>query len=107
MSQAGTTIDQIQQVLAAPHWDSSTIEKVNEILISNGFTEHMGHGVWGNKFLRAQLVSELTDAIRECLSFWEDQIGFDVFEYNILGFATSIVASLEDIHKTLPTEDEA
>ena len=106
MSQAGTTIDAIQQELAKPEWTSDTIERVNEILIENGYTEHVTNNVFGNKFLRAQLTNELADAINECLTFWEDTLGFDVWEYTRLGFATSIVRSLEDIHNTIPTEEQ-
>ena len=107
MSNAGTAIDAIQQELAKPEWDGGTIERVNEILIKHGFNEHVSDKVFSNKFLRAQLVSELTDALRECLTFWEDQLGFDVFDYTYVGFATSIVRSLEDIHNTLPPESQS
>lgn len=104
MSKAGTTIDQIQTILAAPEWDSSTIEQVNMVLIANGYTEHMSDNVFDNRFLRAQLVSELDDHIRECLHFWQDRLGFDVWELTTLGFATSIVTSLEDIYRSQPQE---
>lgn len=105
MSNAGSAIDEIQQILAQPEWDSGAIEDVNEILVRHGFTEHLNDNVFKNRFLRAQLVAELDDHIRDCLMFWEDRLGFHTWPLTTLGFATSIVKSLEDIHSTLPQEE--
>jgi hypothetical protein len=98
MSNAGTAIDAIQQELAKSEWDNETVERINRILIEQGYTEHISPNVFENRFLRAQLVSELNDHIRECLHFWEDSLGFDVEEFTTLGFATSIVVTLSDIN---------
>lgn len=94
---ADQVIREIQRVLSKPEWDGDTVEHVNDVLVSNGYSEHSSNVVWENSYLRQQLTEELATEIQELLDLWDLQ--FDVYSATIYGFAASIVQSLHDLFK--------
>lgn len=99
MSNAGTTIFEIQRLLStSDSWNSEVAEEINNVLMRNGYTDHVSHVVWQNRHLRAQLTDELADVIGNVIHTWSpDDLEFDVEDHHVYGWASSIVQSLHDL----------
>lgn len=99
MSKEASTIDAIQQILSQPSWTASTIEEVSEVMVANGFDEWTKETICENRYLKQQLVQEIAESIGHTIGCWdEDQLGVEINDFTILGWAATIVTTIIDLN---------